>query len=137
MSALEDGENLPPLPAVEAADAPNKQPLLQHTGGVVGVAAAARTTPCRSMLVQMTVPETPSPAELFAAAAAEQQQCGGVQLGRRMGGGGPGRPVSDNTPSKGRVTKAQRTDAADGECTTGAAASHQQPLHAAFMPCVI
>lgn len=50
----------------------------------------------------MTVPETPSP-EVLA-----QQQAAVVGTTTRRGG--PGRHVSDTTPSKGRVAKAQRVD---------------------------
>jgi hypothetical protein len=49
----------------------------------------------------MTVPETPSPEILM------QQQAVVGTTNRRAG---PGRHVSDTTPSKGRVAKAQRVD---------------------------
>lgn len=48
----------------------------------------------------MTVPETPSPEVLM-------QQQAVVGTTRR---GGPGRHVSDTTPSKGRLAKTQRMD---------------------------
>jgi hypothetical protein len=51
----------------------------------------------------MTVPETPSPEVLM-----QQQQL--VVLGTTNRRGGPGRHVSDTTPSKGRLAKAQRLD---------------------------
>lgn len=50
----------------------------------------------------MTVPETPSPEILM------QQQAAVVGTTNRRAG--PGRHVSDTTPSKGRVAKAQRVD---------------------------
>lgn len=50
----------------------------------------------------MTVPETPSPEVLV-----QQQQ---AVVGAATRRGGPGRHVSDTTPSKGRVAKAQRVD---------------------------
>jgi len=59
----------------------------------------AHRTPYRP--IQMTVPETPSPEVLM------QQQAAVVGTSRRAG---PGRHVSDTTPSKGRVTKARRVD---------------------------
>jgi hypothetical protein len=49
----------------------------------------------------MTVPETPSPEVLM-----QQQAVVGTTTRR----GGPGRHVSDTTPSKGRLAKAQRLD---------------------------
>lgn len=61
----------------------------------------------------MTVPETPSPEVLM-----QQQQAVVGTTSRR---GGPGRHVSDTTPSKGRVAKAQRVDdgGMGGECARG------------------
>lgn len=58
----------------------------------------AHRTPYRP--IQMTVPETPSPEVLM-------QQQAVVGTSRR---GGPGRNVSDTTPGKGRIAKAQRVD---------------------------
>ena len=52
----------------------------------------------------MTVPETPSPETIVL-----QQQ----QLNVAKKPSGPGRHVSDTTPSKGRVAKAQRVDAGE------------------------
>lgn len=52
---------------------------------------------------QMTVPETPSPGDL----PAQQAAAAAAHAARR---GGTGRQFVDNTPSKGRVAKAQRVD---------------------------
>lgn len=62
--------------------------------------SVAHTTPYRP--IQMTVPETPSPEVLM-----QQQQ---AVVGATTRRGGPGRHVSDTTPSKGRLAKAQRVD---------------------------
>lgn len=62
--------------------------------------SVAHRTPYRP--IQMTVPETPSPEVLM-----QQQQ---AVVGATTRRGGPGRHVSDTTPSKGRVAKAQRVD---------------------------
>lgn len=86
-------ENMPPDDAGEDS-------LLQ-------VALPART-PFRPS--QMTVPETPSPETIVL-----QQQ----QLNVAKKPSGPGRHVSDNTPSKGRVAKAQRVDAGGGALYEG------------------
>ena len=86
-----DAENLPPCGGGE--------PDGDDDGGGGGAAAAAPArTPFRPS--QMTVPETPSPGEL------QQQQAagGGAAVATRRGG----RQFVDNTPSKGRVSKAQR-----------------------------
>ena len=56
-------------------------------------------TPFRASQIG-TVPETPSPGDLSAQQAAA--------AARR--GGGAGRQFVDNTPSKGRVAKAQRVE---------------------------
>ncbi|KAI8477346.1 MAG: P-loop containing nucleoside triphosphate hydrolase protein [Monoraphidium minutum] len=58
-----------------------------------------------------TVPETPSPGELSAQQAAA---AAAAHAARRGGGGGSGagRQFVDNTPSKGRVAKAQRVEGA-------------------------
>lgn len=63
----------------------------------------------------MTVPETPSPEVLLL----QQQQAAALAT---KGKAGPGRHVSDTTPSKGRLAKAQRTDDASsgGELTLSA-----------------
>jgi hypothetical protein len=56
--------------------------------------------------IQMTVPETPSPEVLAAQQAALAKKAAG-----------PGRHVSDTTPSKGRMAKTQRMeDAGSSEC---------------------
>lgn len=62
--------------------------------------SVSHRTPYRP--IQMTVPETPSPEILM------QQQSAVVGTTNRRAG--PGRHVSDTTPSKGRVAKAQRVD---------------------------
>jgi hypothetical protein len=55
----------------------------------------------------MTVPETPSPEVLAAQQAALAKKAAG-----------PGRHVSDTTPSKGRMAKTQRMDdAGSSECS--------------------
>jgi hypothetical protein len=57
--------------------------------------------------IQMTVPETPSPEVLAAQQAALAKKAAG-----------PGRHVSDTTPSKGRMAKTQRMDdAGSSECS--------------------
>lgn len=71
-----------------------------------------RSTPYRP--IQLTVPETPSPEVLL-------QQQAAVVVGAR-GKGGPGRHVSDTTPSKGRLAKTQRLD--DGASGEGRATAH-------------
>jgi hypothetical protein len=57
--------------------------------------------------IQMTVPETPSPEVLAAQQAALAKKAAG-----------PGRHVSDTTPSKGRMAKTQRItdDAGSSKC---------------------
>eukprot|EP00775_Hariotina_reticulata_P011152 gene11152-11304_t len=83
----DDAENLPPHDDGHAEDG-----MLQVPG--------SRSTPYRP--IQLTVPETPSPEVLL-------QQQAAVVVGAR-GKGGPGRHVSDTTPSKGRLAKTQRLD---------------------------
>ncbi|GBF90887.1 hypothetical protein Rsub_03742 [Raphidocelis subcapitata] len=69
----------------------------------MGGALLPARTPFRPS--QMTVPETPSPGEAVAQQAAA---AAAAHAGRRGGGG---RQFVDNTPSKGRVAKAQRVEA--------------------------
>jgi hypothetical protein len=69
---------------------------------------------------QMTVPETPSPSEL----TAQQAAAAAVGARRGGGGGGGGRSFVDNTPSKGRVAKAQRVEAGAAAAAPGAGAPH-------------
>lgn len=83
-AAADDGENIPP----------------QDDASDEGQLSVAHRTPYRP--IQMTVPETPSPEVLM-----QQQQ---AVVGATTRRGGPGRHVSDTTPSKGRVAKAQRVD---------------------------
>jgi hypothetical protein len=78
--------------------------------------SGARSTPYRP--IQLTVPETPSPELLL-------QQQAAVVVGTR-GKGGPGRHVSDTTPSKGRLAKAQRLD--DGASGEGLTTAHASPV---------
>ncbi|WIA29612.1 hypothetical protein OEZ86_012099 [Tetradesmus obliquus] len=81
-AAADETENMPPE---EAEDQQAAQVLMPHR------------TPYRP--IQMTVPETPSPEVLAAQQAALAKKAGG-----------PGRHVSDTTPSKGRMAKSQRMD---------------------------
>lgn len=81
--------------------------VLNHpfvVGALVQVLMPHRT-PYRP--IQMTVPETPSPEVLAAQQAALAKKAGG-----------PGRHVSDTTPSKGRMAKSQRMDdSGSSECS--------------------
>ncbi|KAF6257921.1 P-loop containing nucleoside triphosphate hydrolase protein [Scenedesmus sp. NREL 46B-D3] len=79
-AGADDTENMPP----EEAD-DQQQVLMPHR------------TPYRP--IQMTVPETPSPEVLAAQQAALTKKAAG-----------PGRHVSDTTPSKGRMAKTQRME---------------------------
>jgi len=65
---------------------------------------------------QATVPETPSPGDL----PAQQAAAAAAHAARLGGGGAGGRQFVDNTPSKGRVAKAQRTEGASASAGAGA-----------------